>query len=553
MAQEKEGTLGQQKRRVQGGDWWKRAVIYQIYPRSFADSNGDGIGDLQGIITKLDYLKHLGIDAIWLSPVCRSPQDDNGYDISDYRDIDPMFGTLADMEELIAQAKQRGIRIIMDLVLNHSSDEHPWFLEAKKSRDNPYHDYYIWRDGEAGAPPNDMRAAFGGCAWEYVPQLGQYYFHQFSVKQPDLNWENPKVRQEIYDMIRWWVKKGVGGFRLDVIDQIAKEPDRRITANGPRLHEYLQELRREAFTEELVTVGETWGATTKLAKRYSNPDGSELSMVFQFEHICLDQIEGKEKWDLAPLPFLKLKEVFGRWQKELFGQGWNSLFWDNHDLPRIVSRWGDDKRYRIESAKMLAILLHGMQGTPYIYQGEELGMTNADYAMEEYRDIETLNVYRERLEKGYEEAEIMRSIHAKSRDNARTPMQWTDGANAGFTTGTPWMKVNPNYTEINAEAQVQDETSIFHCYRALVGLRREYAVFTEGSFEMLCAEHTRVFAYRRTTEREQLLVICNFFGERVANPLPGAAEGMRLLIGNYAGTDEEMLQPYEARMYYACR
>ena len=533
-----------------GADWWKRAVIYQVYPRSFADSNGDGIGDLRGILTKLDYLKYLGVDAIWLSPVCKSPQDDNGYDISDYQDIDPMFGTLSDMEELIAQAKQRGIRIVMDLVLNHSSDEHRWFVEAKKSRDNPYHDYYIWRDGEEGVPPNDMRAAFGGPAWEYVPELGQYYFHQFSVKQPDLNWENPKVRAEIYDMIRWWAGKGVGGFRLDVIDQIAKEPDQGITANGPRLHEYLQELRREAFADGLVTVGEAWGATPKLAKRYSNPDGSELSMVFQFEHICLDQIEGKEKWDLAPLPFLKFKRVLERWQRELHGQGWNSLFWDNHDLPRIVSRWGDDGAYREQSAKMLAILLHGMQGTPYIYQGEELGMTNVDFAIDDYRDIETLNLYRERLEAGYAKEEIMRSIHAKSRDNARTPMQWTDGENAGFSDVSPWIKVNPNYTQINAAAQVHDERSVFQCYRTLIGLRGEYEVFVDGAFELLAAEHERVFAYTRTTEKERLLVICNFFGERVENPLAGAEAGMWLLIANYEDSGEKTLRPYEARMYY---
>ena len=336
--------------------WWKSAVIYQIYPRSFADSNKDGIGDIQGIISRLDYLAHLGIDAIWLSPVCRSPQDDNGYDISDYQDIDPMFGNLEDMENLIREAGKRHIRIIMDLVLNHSSDEHFWFQEAKKGRDNPYHDYYVWRDGREGVLPNDMKAAFGGPAWQWVPEVEQYYFQQFSVKQPDLNWENPRLRQEIYDMVNWWVQKGVGGFRLDVIDQIAKEPDKKITNNGPRLHEFLRELSREAFQKaDLVTVGEAWGADTELAKLYSNPDGSEMSMVFQFEHICLDQQEGKEKWDLSPLPFLKLKEVFGRWQKELYGRGWNSLFWNNHDLPRIVSRWGDDGKYREESAKMLEI------------------------------------------------------------------------------------------------------------------------------------------------------------------------------------------------------
>ena len=532
--------------------WWKHAVIYQIYPRSFADSNGDGIGDLQGIIAKLGYLERLGIDAIWLSPVCKSPQDDNGYDISDYQDIDPMFGTLEDMEELIAEAKRHNIRIIMDLVLNHSSDEHRWFQEAKKSRDNPCHDYYVWRDGVEGVLPNDMKAAFGGPAWEWVPQVRQYYFHQFSVRQPDLNWENPKLRREIYDMINWWIAKGVGGFRLDVIDQIAKEPDKGITNNGPRLHEFLRELSRETFQKaDLVTVGEAWGATTELAMLYSNLDNSELSMVFQFEHICLDQIEGKEKWDLAPLPFLKLKEVLGRWQRELYGKGWNSLFWNNHDLPRIVSRWGNDGEYRVQSAKMLAILLHGMQGTPYIYQGEELGMTNVRYEIGEYRDIETLNLYRERLQEGYDRDEVMRSIYAKSRDNARTPMQWSDDANAGFTEGTPWIKVNPNYREIHAKGQVGDENSVFECYRKLIRFRKEYPVFVDGEFQMLLEDDEQIFAYTRTNKDARLLVVCNFFGNTADCPLEEPAASMRLLISNYEDASSiGTLRPYEARMYY---
>ncbi len=531
--------------------WWKSAVIYQIYPRSFADSNQDGIGDLQGIISKLDYLEKLGIDAVWLSPVCRSPQDDNGYDISDYQDIDPVFGTLKDMEELIREVGKHNIRIIMDLVLNHSSDEHHWFQEAKKSRENPYHDYYVWRDGTEGVPPNDMRAAFGGSAWEWVPELQQYYFHQFSVKQSDLNWENPKLRQEIYDMINWWTDKGVGGFRLDVIDQIAKEPDKGITNNGPRLHEYLRELSKETFQKaDLVTVGEAWGATTELARLYSSPDNSELSMVFQFEHICLDQIEGKEKWDLAPLPFLKLKEVFARWQRELHGKGWNSLFWNNHDLPRIVSRWGNDGKYRIESAKMLAVLLHGMQGTPYIYQGEELGMTNAAYEIDEYRDIETLNLYQERMEKGFKKEDIMNSIHAKSRDNARTPMQWNDEENAGFTKGEPWIKVNPNYKKINAAQQVEDENSVFNCYKELIRLRRKYSVLIEGDFRLLLAEDENIFAYIREDESALLLVVCNFYNKTVEYPLEESAKDMELLICNYKDIEQAaILRPYEARMY----
>ena len=426
----------------------------------------------------LHYLETLGINAIWLSPVFKSPQADNGYDISDYRDIDPTFGSLDDMEELINEAKKHNIRIMMDLVLNHSSNEHRWFKEAKKSKDNPYHDYYIWRDGDEGVPPSDMKACFGGSAWEYVPEIGQYYFHQFLPEQPDLNWENPKVRRAIYDMILWWMDKGVGGFRLDVIDQIAKEPDKRITINGPRLQEYFKELSRETYQKgDLITVGEAWGADTERAKLYSNPDGSEFSMVFQFEHIGLDQKEGGEKWDLAPLPFKKLKKIMAHWQNELYNCGWNSLFWDNHDLPRIVSRWGNDREYRVESAKMLAILLHGMQGTPYIYQGEELGMTNVQYDIEDYKDCEIINMYHERLEKGYSKDEIMKSIYAKGRDNARTPMQWDDSANAGFTTGTPWIKVNDNYDKINAKSQVDDPDSIFSCYKKLVQLRKDYPVF----------------------------------------------------------------------------
>lgn len=531
--------------------WWKNAVVYQIYPRSFQDSNGDGIGDLRGIISRLDYLETLGIDAVWLSPVCRSPQDDNGYDISDYQDIDPMFGSLEDMEELIREAGKRRIRIIMDLVLNHTSDEHRWFQEAKKSRENPYHDYYVWRDGKAGETPNDMRACFGGSAWEWVPELQQYYFHQFSVKQPDLNWENPRVRREIYDMILWWMEKGVGGFRLDVIDQIAKEPDRKITNNGPRLHEFIQELSRETFQKgDLITVGEAWGADTKLAKLYSNPDGSEFSMVFQFEHIGLDQQEGKEKWDLAPLPFLKLKRIFEKWQRELHGSGWNSLFWNNHDLPRIVSRWGNDRVYRVESAKMLATALHGMEGTPYIYQGEELGMTNVRYEIGAYRDIETLNMYRERTELGYPKEEVMKSLYAKSRDNARTPMQWEDGVQAGFTDGEPWIRVNPNYREINAESQVGVSGSVFEYYRELISLRKQYPVLVDGRFRLLLEDDEAIFAYARENEESRLLVICNFFGNPLPCPLKEERKDMELLIGNYQeALEPETLRPYEARIY----
>lgn len=529
--------------------WWKTAVVYQIYPRSFQDSNGDGIGDLQGIVSRLDYLKELGIDAIWLSPVCRSPQDDNGYDISDYQDIDPMFGTLKDMDELIAEAKKRGIRIILDLVLNHSSDEHRWFQEAKKSRDNPYHDYYVWRDGEEGTPPNDMRAAFGGSAWQWVPEVGQYYFHQFSVKQPDLNWENPKVRREIYDMILWWMARGVGGFRLDVIDQIAKEPDKKITGNGPRLHEFIRELSRETFQKgDLLTVGEAWGADTERAKLYSNPDGSEFSMVFQFEHMVLDQEEGKEKWDLAPLPFVKLKKTLAKWQNQLEGCGWNSLFWENHDLPRIVSRWGDDGEYRELSAKMLAVVLHGMQGTPFVYQGEELGMTNVRFPdITWYQDIESINLYRERTAAGYTSEEVMESIYAKGRDNARTPMQWDASENAGFTEAKPWIPVNPNYREINAASQIKDPSSVFSFYQNLISLRKTWPVFVDGDFSLLFPEDPQIFAYTRDDGDTRLLVCANFTGEKAAFHLPAGWEGAGRLIRNYEDAPEEgVLRPYEA-------
>ena len=531
--------------------WWKKAVVYQIYPKSFQDSNGDGFGDLQGIIKRLDYLETLGINAIWLSPVFKSPQADNGYDISDYRDIDPTFGSLDDMEELINEAKKHNIRIMMDLVLNHSSNEHRWFKEAKKSKDNPYHDYYIWRDGEEGVPPSDMKACFGGSAWEYVPEIRQYYFHQFLPEQPDLNWENPKVRSAIYDMILWWMDKGVGGFRMDVIDQIAKEPDKKITINGPRLQEYFKEMSKETFQKgDLITVGEAWGADTERAKLYSNPDGSEFSMVFQFEHIGLDQKEGGEKWDLAPLPFKKLKTTMAHWQNELYNCGWNSLFWDNHDLPRIVSRWGNDREYRVESAKMLAILLHGMQGTPYIYQGEELGMTNVQYDIEDYKDCEIINMYHERLEKGYSKDEIMKSIYAKGRDNARTPMQWDDSANAGFTTGTPWIKVNDNYGKINAKSQVDDPDSIFSCYKKLVQLRKDYPVFVDGKFTLLLEDDENIFAYSRKNEEKTMIVVCNFFDKEIPMPLAKECEGMEVLISNYKDTsDMSVLRPYEARMY----
>ncbi len=529
--------------------WWQSAVFYQIYPKSFQDTNGDGIGDLPGIISRLDYLQKLGVDGIWLSPVCQSPQADNGYDISDYRAIWPVVGTMEDMEALIAEAAKRDISIILDLVLNHSSAQHPWFVEARKSRDNPCHDYYLWRDGTPDRYPNDLCSVFGGPAWTYVPELGQYYFHQFAPEQPDLNWENPALRRELYDMIRFWVDKGVGGFRLDVIDQIAKEPDAKITINGPRLTEFLQELSREAFREEgLVTVGEAWGADVARAKDYSRRDGSQLSMVFQFQHMGLDQQPGKPKWDTAPLSLPALKKCLAAWQEGLADEGWNSLFLNNHDLPRIVSRWGDGGKYRVESAKMLATMLHGLQGTPYIYQGEELGMTNIRLPLERYADVETKNLYAERIAQGYAKNAVMASIYARSRDNARTPMQWTAGENAGFTTGTPWLPVNENHRFINAQAALADPDSLFYYYQKLIALRKTHPVFREGRFTLLLDEDKTRFVYRRDTQNAHMLVICNFSPEEGSLQDIAIAESASLALSNYP-QQKAFLQPYEARLY----
>ena len=526
-------------------DWWKEAVIYQIYPKSFQDSNGDGIGDLPGITSRLDYLHKLGVDALWLCPVLASPQVDNGYDVSDYRSIDPMFGSMEDMRTLIREAKARGIGILMDLVLNHTSDQHRWFQEACQGRDNPYHDYYIWRDGAPGALPNDMRAAFGGPAWTYVPALGQYYFHQFAPQQPDLNWANPAVRQELYAMIRFWMDQGVEGFRLDVIDQIAKEPDRKITANGPRLMELLRELNRETWGgKNLVTVGEAWGADIPRARQYSAPDGSVFSMVFQFEQMCLDH--EADKWVPKAMALPELKASIARWQQGLHGCGWNSLFWDNHDLPRIVSRWGDDGACRADSAKALAVALHGLQGTPYIYQGEELGMTNAPYPVEELRDLESINAYNEMVERGMSESDALAAIHRMMRDNARTPMQWTAGPHAGFTDGDPWMMVNPNYTEINAAAALADPDSVFYTYQKLIALRKAHRVFAEGDFTLLCPEDEQVFAYLRRGAGQEMLVAVNLSGRSAPFALPEAFAGRAPLLATQGAPLTGALRPWEA-------
>ena len=535
--------------------WWHSSVVYQIYPRSFKDSNGDGIGDINGIREKLDYLKELGIDVIWLSPVYKSPNDDNGYDISDYYDIMDEFGTMEDMDNLLKEANERGIKILMDLVVNHTSDEHKWFIEAKKSKDNEYRDYYIWRDSVDGNEPNDLGSTFSGSAWQYDETTGQYYLHLFSKKQPDLNWENEKVRNEVYKMMNFWVDKGIGGFRMDVIDLIGKVPDEMITGNGPKLHEYLQEMNKAALEgKDLLTVGETWGATPDVAKLYSNPERKELSMVFQFEHIGLDQIEGKEKWDVKSLELLDLKKVLSKWQTELEGQGWNSLFWNNHDLPRIVSRWGNDKEYRIESAKMLATLLHGMKGTPYIYQGEELGMTNVRFDdINDYNDIESLNMYKDRLSKGYSHNEIMESIYAKGRDNARTPMQWDDSENAGFTTGTPWLAVNKNYDKINAKQCLQDENSIFNHYKKLIDIIKNNDTIIYGDYKLLCEDDENIFAYVRELNGDKILVVCNFYDKDVEFKFDGDFNYSKVLLSNYNDSSKMIeklkLRPYEAVMY----
>lgn len=535
--------------------WWHSSVVYQIYPRSFNDSNGDGIGDLKGIIEKLDYLKELGIDVIWLSPVYKSPNDDNGYDISDYYDIMDEFGTMEDMDNLLKEAKNRGIKIVMDLVVNHTSDEHKWFIEAKKSKDNEYRDYYIWRDPVDGKEPNGLESCFSGSAWEYDETTKQYYLHLFSKKQPDLNWENEKVRKAVYDMMNYWVDKGIGGFRMDVIELIGKVPDKMITGNGPKLHEYLQEMNREALAgNDLLTVGETWGATPEIAKLYSNPARNELSMVFQFEHIGLDQIEGKEKWDVKPLELLELKKVLSKWQTSLGEEGWNSLFWNNHDLPRIVSRWGNDKEYRVESAKMLGTLLHGMKGTPYIYQGEELGMTNIRLEnIEDYNDIESINMYKDRIKKGYSHEEIMNSIYKKGRDNGRTPMQWDDSENAGFTTGKPWLSINENYKEINAKKSLEDKNSVFYHYKKLIEIRKANETIIYGDYKLLCEDDKNIFAYTRELNGDKILVVCNFYEKEVEFKYDKEFKNAEILLSNYNDSslaiDKLKLRPYEAIMY----
>jgi oligo-1,6-glucosidase len=553
--------------------WWKEAVVYQIYPRSFYDSNGDGIGDIRGIIAKLDYLKELGVDVVWLSPVYKSPNDDNGYDISDYREIMDEFGTMEDWEEMLEEMHKRGIKLVMDLVVNHTSDEHPWFIESRKSKDNPYRDYYIWRPGKNGKEPNNWESNFGGSAWEYDETTGEYYLHLFSKKQPDLNWENPKVRREVYDIMKFWLDKGVDGFRMDVINMISKVPElpdgepqkgkkyasgSQYYMNGPRVHEFLQEMNREVLSKyDIMTVGETPGVTPKEGILYTDPSRHELNMVFQFEHVGLDSGPGG-KWDIRPWSLADLKKTMTKWQKELEGKGWNSLYLNNHDQPRAVSRFGDDGKYRVESAKMLATFLHMMQGTPYIYQGEEIGMTNVRFpSIEYYRDIETLNMYKERVEEyGEDPQKVMEKIYYKGRDNARTPMQWDDSENAGFTTGTPWIPVNPNYKEINVKEALADPNSVFHYYKKLIQLRKQHDIIVYGTYDLILEDDPYIYAYTRTLGNEKLIVITNFSEKTPVFRLPDdiTYKTKELLISNYDVDETEelkeiRLRPWEARVY----
>jgi oligo-1,6-glucosidase len=553
--------------------WWKKSVVYQIYPRSFYDSNGDGIGDIQGITQKLDYLKELGVDVIWLSPLYDSPNDDNGYDIRDYYQIMNEFGTMDDFEQLLEAAHQRGLKIIMDLVVNHTSDEHSWFLESMKGPDNPYRDYYVWKPGKNGKEPNNWGSVFSGPAWEYDENTKQYYLHLFSKKQPDLNWENPTLRNDIYKMMKFWLDKGIDGFRMDVINFISKVPGLPegevkegalygdggpFFVNGPKIHEYLREMNEKVLSHyDILTVGEMPGASTEDAVIYTNPENNEINMIFTFEHMNLDS-GPTEKWDLKSLNLVDLKENLTKWQTELHGTGWNSLYWNNHDQPRVVSRFGDDQKYRVESAKMLATCLHMMQGTPYIYQGEEIGMTNVKFeSIEQYKDVETLNMFKEKRSLGVPTEVIMNSIYVKGRDNARTPIQWSNKVHGGFTEGTPWIEVNPRYKEINVEEALLDKDSIFYHYKHLISLRKKLDVITTGSFNLIYKDHPQLFAYERRSEKEKLIVLCNFSSEEIVmddkNLLIEIATS-ELIVQNYKEVklgNSIILRAFETLVYHA--
>ncbi|WP_281256661.1 glycoside hydrolase family 13 protein [Melittangium boletus] len=550
--------------------WWKDAVVYQIYPRSFQDSDGDGVGDLRGILRRLDYLKRLGVDVLWLSPIFASPNDDNGYDISNYRAIMPEFGTMADFEELLREAHARGLKIMLDLVVNHTSDEHPWFIESRSSPQSDKRDYYVWRKGVDGQPPNHWQSFFSGSVWEKDAASGEYYLHLFSRKQPDLNWENPTVRREVYDMMRFWLDKGVDGWRMDTINMLSKPqdfpegrpiPGTRLTEgqplflNGPRIHEFIQEMHREVLAHyDVMTVGETPGVSPAEGALYCGAGRGELNMVFHFEHVFLgDDTAERGKWSNPPLALPDIKRVLARWQTGLHGRGWNSLYWDNHDQPRAVSRFGNDREFRVESAKMLCTVLLFMQGTPYIYQGQELGMTNVSFeSLDHYKDIETRNAYKVlREEHGWDDARILAAVYARGRDNARTPMHWSSAPHAGFTEGTPWIALNPNYPDINAEAAEADPHSVWHHYRAVIALRKALPVVRDGTFTLLDAEHPTVFAYVREDAHTRLLVLGHFHGGSQTCRVPAAFVDGEVLSNNHpvlegAGTEELRLLPYQA-------
>ncbi|MCF5763722.1 alpha,alpha-phosphotrehalase [Aeromonas veronii] len=545
--------------------WWQSAVIYQIYPKSFQDSAARGTGDLKGIMARLDYLKTLGVDALWLTPVYVSPQVDNGYDIADYYAIDPAYGTMADFEALLAAAHARDIRIVMDIVVNHTSTEHAWFKSALGNKNSPYRDYYIWRDPVDGGVPNNWQSKFGGSAWELDSATGQFYLHLFAREQADLNWENPAVRAEVKNIIHFWAKKGVDGFRLDVINLISKDQafpndeigdGRRFYTDGPRIHEFLQDVSRDVFAPVgAMTVGEMSSTSLEHCQRYGALDGSELSMVFNFHHLKVDYPNG-DKWTKAPFDFLELKRIFNHWQSGMHGKGWSALFWCNHDQPRIVSRFGDEGEHRVVAAKMLASTLHGLQGTPYIYQGEEIGMTNPGYQhINDYQDVESRNIFAIKQAEGMSEAEILAILGAKSRDNSRTPMQWSAAANAGFTQGTPWLKPAANYPEINAEAALADQNSVFWHYRDLIALRKAHPIFTQGDYQELLTGHPQIWAYARRANGQTLLVVSNFYGEPVEFALPAELQSGqgRLLLGNYpdspARPQSGMLCPYESLIW----
>ncbi|SHN34017.1 alpha,alpha-phosphotrehalase [Gracilibacillus kekensis] len=543
--------------------WWKKSTIYQIYPKSFNDTTGNGMGDLQGIIEKLDYLKELGVDVLWLTPVYKSPQKDNGYDISDYFDIEPAYGTMNDFQQLLDETHKRGMKLIMDIVINHTSTEHEWFKQAAASKDNPYRDYYIWKNPIDGKEPNNWESKFGGSAWQYDEKSGQYYLHLFDVTQADLNWENPELREKLAEVTRFWAEKGIDGFRLDVINLISKDQrfpndstgdGRKFYTDGPRVHKYLHEINQEAFAPyNMMTVGEMSSTNLENCILYTKPERNELDMTFQFHHLKVDYPNG-EKWTKAPFDFVELKNILSHWQTGMHeGGGWNALFWCNHDQPRVVSRFGDDQKYHKESAKMLATTIHMMQGTPYIYQGEELGMTNPGFAsIDQYRDVESLNAYENLKQQGKPEQEILEILQQKSRDNARTPMQWSDEENAGFTTGTPWIEPAPNYNQINAEAERQNPSSIFNHYQKLIELRKKYDIITYGDYQLLLADHPQIFAYTREWKNEKLMVVNNFYGEEVSIELP--IEHADILISNYdhsaKGPGNITLRPYESVVYY---